>query len=129
MFDRSLPRSDLPLLAREVLDQSPIAALPSQLSDRWLELIGRDLDVCLGDLETGNDASSHMAAPLALVIHLLAGKNGGSEIRISPDQLRTHLSDYRIEIGLELINRRTNIRTSVAVLETIFEGREVIVPR
>ena len=125
MRNRSLPRSDLSLLAREVLDQSPVAALPSQLSDTWLDLIGRDLDVCLGDLKAEKDASSHMAAPLALVIHLLSGKQGADELQISLDKLREYLTHLQIEIALELLNRKTNIRTNAAVLETIFENREV----
>ena len=47
-------------------------------------------------------------------------------MRISIDQLKAYLVDFRIEIGLEMVNRRTNIRTAGAVLETIFENRPVL---
>lgn len=124
---RPLPRSDLTLLAREVLAQPPTAALPSNLSDQWLDQIGRDLDICFGDIEAEGDEPTHMAAPLALIIHLLSGKQGTKEIRISIDQFKTYLTDYRIEIGLEMVNRRTNIHTNEATLETIFESRQVLI--
>lgn len=126
MFEKSLPRSDLTQLAHEVLSQPPAAALPSQLSDQWLELIGRDLDICFGDIDAEGDAPTHMAAPLALIIHLLSGKQGTKEIRMSLDQFNIYLTDYRIEIGLEMVNRQTNIHTNEAVLETIFENRQVL---
>jgi len=125
MHDRPLPRSDLILLAREVLAQPPVAALPSNLSDQWLNLIGRDLDVCFGDIDAEGDEPTHMAAPLALIIHLLSGKQGTKEIRISLDQFKNFLMDYRIEIALELVNCLTNIHSNEAVLETIFENRQV----
>ncbi len=126
MQDRPLPRSDLTLLAREVLDQPPMAALPRNLSDQWLDRIGRDLDICFGDIEAEGDEPTHMAAPLALIIHLLTGKQGSKEILISLDKFKTYLTDYRIEIGLEMVNRRTNIHTNEAALETIFENRQVL---
>ena len=126
MSDGFLPRSDLSLLKKQVLDHPPAAALPNNLSDQWLALIGRDLDACLSDIEPENDASSHMAAPLALVMCLLLGKHKERTIRIEFDQLEFYLTHLRIEIALELISRQTNMRTNAATLETIFENRQVI---
>lgn len=126
MTCQNLPPSDLSLLKTQVLDHPVAAALPCNLSDRWLELIGRDLDVCFADMEPENDAPTHMAAPLALVICLLNGKHDAKKMTIDLDQLRVYLSHLRTEIALELINRQTSMRTNSATLETIFENRQVL---
>ncbi len=125
MRNGPLPPSDLFVLKKDVLDHPAAAALPRNLSDQWLDLIGRDLDVCFAEMDPQFDAPSHMAAPLALVIHLLSGKHGKNKMEIEFEKFKDYLTDYRAEIALEVINRRTNIRASGATLETIFENREV----
>ena len=126
MSDEPLPRSDLSQLKREVLDHPPVAALPKNLSDHWLDLIGRDLDVYFEDAEPQYDESSHTAAPLALLMHLLSGKKGTNEIKLELEQVDALLNEFRTEINLELINRRTNMRVVGATMESIFENREVL---
>jgi len=126
MSDGSLPYSDLSLLKEQVLDHPPSAALPRNLSDQWIELIGRDLDVCFADIEPENNAPSHMAAPLALVVCLLSGKLGTRRIQIQLDRLEFYLTHLRAEIALELISRQTNLRINAATLETIFEDRQLL---
>lgn len=126
MSDESLPRSDLNQLKREVLDHPPVKALPRNLPDKWLDLIGRDLDVYFEDTDPEYDESSHTAAPLALLMHLLSGKKGTNEIKIELEQVDALLNELRAEINLELINRRTNMRVVAATLETIFENRQVL---
>jgi hypothetical protein len=127
MLDEQLPPSDLEKLARDVLGQHPSAALPCNLSDEWLSLIARDLDTCMGEISPDDDGepSDHMAAPLALVIHLLQGKANGQEELIAFDDFERYLNDYKIEIQLELVNRKTNVSIQPACLLNIFEGREV----
>ncbi len=46
-------------------------------------------------------------------------------MEIEFEKFKDYLTDYRAEIALEVINRRTSVRTSGATLETIFENREV----
>jgi len=127
MLDEQLPPSDLEKLARDVLGQPPTAALPCNLSDEWLALIARDLDACMGEMSTDDhcEPSDQMAAPLALVIHLLQGKANGQEEFIAFDDFEKYLNDYKIEIQLELVNRKTNLAIQPACLHDIFEGREV----
>jgi len=128
MLDEQLPPSDLEKLARDVLGQPPSAALPCNLSDEWLSLIARDLDTCMGKISADDydgEPSDHMAAPLALVIHLLQGKANGQEKYIAFDDFERYLNDYKLEIQLELVNRRTNVSIQPACLLNIFEGREV----
>lgn len=125
MNDESLPCTDFNLFEKEVLRHSPDAALPKNLSDHWLDLIGRDLEVVLDDREPEYDESLHMVAPVALVARLLASKKGTNTIEIELEKLQTYLMELQVEINLELINRRTDVRTSSATLKTIFENRKV----
>ena len=124
----ALPPTDLEELAQEVLRNRPAdAALPCNLSDKWLDLISRDLDVCFGDLvaDSETQSKSHMAAPLALIIHILFAKQGSKSIEVAFEELERYLSDFRIEVALELVTRRTNISASQATVQTIFEKRTV----
>lgn len=127
MLDEQLPPSDLEKLARDVLGQPPTAALPCNLSDEWLALIARDLDACMGEMTGDDEGTAHtfMAAPLALVIHLLQGKANGKERLIEFDEFEQYLEDYKIEVNLELVNRKTNLSIQPANLLNIFEGRRV----
>lgn len=127
MNDESLPCTDLSLFEKEVLFHHPDVALPKNLSDHWLDLIERDLEVLLGDREPEYDVSLHRGGPVALVMRLLAGKKGTNSIEIELEKLQTYLIKLQVEINLELINRRTDVRTSSATLETIFEDRQVSV--
>jgi len=121
-----LPKTDLRRLQSEVLSKGAEAALPCNLSDHWLDLIGRDLE-CLGqaaDLEDSN-ASSYMSGPLALIGHILMGKAGGNEVTVPVEDLMHHFEDYRIEIAIETVSRRTHMKANAASLETIFSNRTV----
>lgn len=123
-----LPPTDLEKLAQEVLrDRPPDSALPCNLSDEWLDLISRDLDVCFGDIDADGEtpSKSHMAAPLALIVHLLFAKKGGEGVKVAFEELGQYLSDFRIEIALELVTRSTNLAASRATVQTIFADRTV----
>jgi hypothetical protein len=128
MLDDQLPLSDLEKLARDVLGQPPTAALPCNLSDEWLALIARDLDACMGEMtgDTEGAPSAYMAAPLALVIHLLHGKANGQDRLIEFDAFEKYLDDYKLEINLEQVTRKTNISIQQACLNDIFDDRTVV---
>lgn len=124
----ALPPTDLKKLAQEVLQGQPgDAALPCNLTDQWLDLISRDLDVCLGDLDADSEtpSKSHLAAPLALIVHLLFAKQGGAQVKLAFDELDQYLVDLRIEVALEQVTRRTNFSASRATVQTIFTKRTV----
>jgi hypothetical protein len=114
MDDDDLPPSDLARLRDEVLSKPPEAALPCQLSDYWLRLICRDLDV-------------PNAAPLALVLHVMSSRAAALGVAITVQDLQRCLNDYRMEVALELVRRSTNIKPEPATLETIFTERCVAV--
>ncbi len=114
--------SDLWRLKREVLDQEPEAALPRNLSDEWLGMLARDLEMFPQEQD---ESHSYLSAPLAIVIHILRGKHGDSEkeIAVSEEELFEYLRHLRIEIALELVCRNTNIAGEAATIETIFTSR------
>lgn len=116
--------SDLAQLTRDVLSRSFEAALPANLNESWLRSIARDLACGFGELDAGGSACDHLAAPLALVLHLLRGQGRTQEL-ISHDELMACLNDYRVEIALELVNRTTPAQSTPATIETIFRDREV----
>jgi hypothetical protein len=121
--------SRLEALAAQVLTKPPAASLPCNLTDEWLELISRDLESALGkDAPLNIDAQS-LATPLALVVHILAGQSGEAGHAWSFEDLFDRLQDFRLEIALELLNRRTGVRTTPATMETIFKQRDVIAER
>lgn len=130
MGETELPLSDLELLRSDVLIQPPEAALPCNLSDYWLDLIGRDLEECVGDGAGNHDESTtYMTAPLALILHILTGKTGSNKLEIPLDDMSKYFQDYRIEIALESLRRRTDMKPEAATLETIFTERDVQVER
>ena len=123
-LNQRLPQSDLTRLASDVLEKAPAAALPCNLSDEWLLLIERDLAACSGEL-VNDESASHMAAPLALIIHLLVGKNRHDAQFVGISDFQRYLEDYRLEICLEMVNRKTSVSTIPATLTTIFENRDI----
>jgi hypothetical protein len=118
--------SNLAMLAEQVLAQPPAAALPCNLTDEWLELISRDLEGAMGEDAPMDIDAQLLAVPLALVVHILAGQHGVAGHAWSFEDLFTRLQDYRVEIALELLNRRTGVHSTPATMATIFKQREVI---
>lgn len=120
-----LPKSDLQRLKQEVLDQGPEAALPANLPDHWLDMIARDLEETVGTGGHGGDSSSYASAPLALIVRIMEAKTSSERLEISLETLHRYFCDLRIEINLEIVNRRTEIKVESATLETIFSNRDV----
>jgi len=125
-----LPETDLYRLEQEILQQPPQAALPANLSQEWLGLINRDLEVALDDY--GDDPALGMACsvpPIFLILHLLSGKYGRKLglTEVSQDDLVRLLCLYQTEIVLELSRRRGGARFEPATVETMFERNPVVV--
>jgi hypothetical protein len=126
MSKNSLPKPDLNQLQQEVLVFPPEAALPCNLPDHWLFMISRDLEAVL-DYPDPDNGSDSAAAPMAIIIRILNGKNPGKEINIPLETLYQYMSDLQIEIGLEIVSRKTSNMVSPATIATIFTDREVMV--
>lgn len=116
---KPLPRSDLGRLDDEVLSRSPEAALPCNLSDYWLEMIARDLEMLM---ESGKSTGSgnHISAPAALIAHILLGRTNSAVAAVSIDDLSQMFCDLLMEVNLELIRRNGALNFEPATLETIF---------
>lgn len=119
-----LPKTDLSLLSREV--QGAEAALPSNLSNHWLELISRDLEYMDDDSE---DAPHTISGPMYLILQILMHRAGTDQVEISNEELYRYFVDYQLEVGLEMVSRHTEVKAEPATLETIFTDRDVMVQR
>lgn len=128
-MNKHFPEDMLNRLRDEVLSLPPEAALPCNLSDFWLEQVAYNLEMSIGEsAQTDAEAvPGHMTVPLMLVLHLLAGKTGSNTIQAPHEALFGYLEDLNMEIGIEIVNRHTEIKASSATLETIFTGRDVTV--
>lgn len=114
---------DLEKLKSEILTYPPEAALPCNLSDDWLMQVDASLEQVLD--VGGDQASSYLTGPLALILHVLRGKTGLDQFEVSEEALMGHFIDYRIEVALETVNRSTDIKSTSATLDTIFTNRTV----
>lgn len=117
------PIMDLALLATEVLDKGPTSALPCNLPDSWLDQVAESLEQVFEN--EGKGGGEYMAGPLSLVVNLLFSKITGPKLEVSQSRLEECLRSYRVEVALESANRRTNVRSTSATLETIFTNRVV----
>jgi len=125
MTSAPLPASNLAELNNEVLRHPPGAALPCNLSDKWLNLLARDLEHCVGDSIRVPDAGDYMAAPLAAIQHLLSGKSDSASPSRRLEEIYEYFKDYHVEITLEIVRRNTDITPEPATIETLFTDRRV----
>lgn len=111
----------------EVIKSGPEATLPVNLSDFWLTTLLRYLEEVFenDDSPENDDDSGALSLPLLAVLHIVFAKNGGKEISISMDKLFEHMQDYRIELALEEVRRKTDVSPEPATLESIFTNRSV----
>lgn len=107
-------------LNSQILRNAPGAALPCNLSDEWLALISCELENTIGRSAPPDLDFTSLAAPLALVYHILAGRKNGKDGPWPLEFLFARVKDYRLEIALELLNRGTRVPYTPATLENIF---------
>jgi hypothetical protein len=115
------PIIDLVDLKANVLDKDAAAALPCQLSDLWLDRVADSLQEFFEGSEP--ESGQYLAAPLALVMRLLFAQTTSLELDVSDTRIERCLRAYRIEVALEAVNRRTDVKTTPASLDTIFGDR------
>ncbi|RMR41689.1 hypothetical protein ALP86_03881 [Pseudomonas amygdali pv. mori] len=114
----------------EVILRGAESTLPSNLDDFWLAEIQRSIELFFyGDRETSSiEGGESISLPLAAVVHILFAKKGGEEVQASMDEMFKYFEDYRIELALEEIRRKTDFKTEPATIETIFTNRHVVIP-
>ena len=120
-----MPESEISLLQdfkRQVTDQGPEACLPMELNDTWLSAVLESADAMFEE----DDGSSKGALALAALLHLLSGKRlAMGQAAIDEAMVQRLLSDYRIELALEMVHRCTAVKYEPATLATIFTNRDV----
>lgn len=111
----------------EVLNTGPEATLPSNLNDYWLTEIQQTLERLFEDMENPEETENgdNMSLPLAAIMHILFAKNSDKEIKASMEEIFKHFEDYRIELALEEIRRKTDVKAEPATITTIFTNRDV----
>lgn len=116
---------DFDRLEAQILTNAPAAALPCNLSNEWLALISRELENTMGRSAPPNLDFTSLAAPLALVYHLLTGRKNFNDGPWPLEFLFARVKDYRLEIALELLNRGIRVPCTPATLDNIFAQNTV----
>lgn len=106
--------------SKEVMQNGPESTLPCNLSDQWLEILSAQMEDFFE-----NDSDGCLSLPMMAVLHILLAKNKGEAISETYDRLFDHLCNYRIELGLEEIRRKTDMSVEPASLESILTNRQV----
>ena len=113
----------------EVMMLGPEATLPSNLSDYWLTEIQQSLERYFDSVQGPEDMEGEgsISLSLAAVVHILFAKSGGEPIQSSLEEMFKHYEDYRIELALEEVRRKTDVQTEPATIATIFTNRVVTI--
>ncbi|NWF12453.1 hypothetical protein HX785_02040 [Pseudomonas reactans] len=106
--------------SKEVMQNGPESTLPCNLSDQWLEVLSAQLEDFFE-----NDSDECLSLPMMAVLHILFAKSKGEAISETHNRLFDHLCNYRIELGLEEIRRKTDVSIEPASLESILTNRRV----
>lgn len=114
---------NLEKLKVDILSNEAESALPKNLSNFWLGVVGESLEQVFDYPD--EQSQEYLAGVLALVLHLLNGKPKKLPLNISESTLFRYLHDYRVEIALEEISRKTDFSITPATVETIFTNRRV----
>lgn len=127
MDSEKLPMTSMKEFKKEVLWKSGEAGLPCNLSDRWLELLERDLSVISSDDKPEDEVIPYAPAPISLVMRLISAKQNNKTVDVDMDKMFEYLDLLKIEIDSEIINRsNTGIYIKPATLKNIFEDNRKI---
>lgn len=108
---RTIPKTNIDKLAKEVLSRGPTAALPKNLPDRWLRAIARDLmRVQKAELEgRGDDPSLDLSGPLLLVATLRSHRLAPEDASFSAEDLKEDLEKFAVAVTDEILGRETGV--------------------
>lgn len=112
---------DLRRFKEEVSDKGLDKSLPMNLSDYWLDYL-LAIAECFQDGEWDNAGFSVMTAA---ILDILTAKSGNEELSLSFEELLDYFQQYGVELGLESVARKTEVKYDPATIETIFRNRDV----
>lgn len=110
-------------LVHEVLHNPASAALPSNLTDRWLDIALQGAESLIQADEEADPELMHV--PISLVLHLLKQRLASGKILMSDEQILKYLAMYRIELAMEKLRRWGVVLESPADETTIFKSLQV----
>lgn len=115
-----MPKDLMVSFRYEVLRTGPESTLPCNLSDKWLDLLSVQMEEYFE-----HEVEDALSIPFAAVLHILYAKSAGEPVKVLQSKLFDHLCDYRIELGLEEIRRKTDLGNEPVSLQAIFTNRAV----
>jgi hypothetical protein len=107
-------------LAHEVLHRSPSAALPSNLTDRWLDIALQGAERIIQADEKAD--FELVRIPVDLMLHLLSQELVTGSIAMSDGKLFDYLGLYRMELAMEKLRRWGVALAPAADKKTIFKS-------
>lgn len=110
---KTVPKTNLEKLTKEVLSRGPNAALPKNLPDRWLRAIGRDLLRAQKANMEGreDDLSLDLTGPLLLVVALRTHRQNVpyGQASFTAQDLKEELNEYAVAVADEIVGRETGV--------------------
>lgn len=107
----------------EVLSKGMESTLPANLSDEWLETLGKQADYFLSDTDT-SDIDTDLL--LTAMLHIVTAKNVSKcSIELGYEVLEDYTRQYAIELAMETVSRNTDVTISRPTINTIFTNRDL----
>lgn len=116
-FDAPVP-INLSQLQLEVLSRGADKALPSTLSDYWLQAISENMDYFPKAPE--ETKSEYFSGPLLIIVSLLMFGGRNKALEIDSAEMLTRFHEYRLEMALEEVARASGIKIAPVTMETLF---------
>lgn len=110
-------------LVHEVLHNHASAALPSNLTDRWLDIALQGAESLIQADEKADPELMHV--PVSLVLHLLKQELASGKLLMSDEKILNYIAMYRIELAMEKLRRWGVVLESPADETTIFKSPQV----
>lgn len=108
---KTVPKTDVDKLAKEVLSHGPSAAMPKNLPDRWLRALGRDLARFEKAQMEGRPDDSDLSGAILVISHLRAHqkKIAGLDTSLSEQEIEDSLEKFNAAIRAEILGRETGV--------------------
>lgn len=111
---------DLIRFESDVVKKGAEACLPSNLTDEWLYQLLMAYESVYAGIE-GVTLSAHLRAIMEVMFYKLQT----NKLTLEDSELKRLLDDYRFELTIEELSRKSDIEANRADLSSIFTNRQV----